>query len=349
MFAHFDVSTQGAGDSPITLYDWLKSYLVPGGARYTDKSYGSYPPASTWNYSSAAIALLGYLVEAITDTAFDEYCQELIFSPLNMHETSWFLSNLDTSHIARPYQWTSSGYKPFPHWGFASYPSGQLRTSSLKLAHFLNAFMQKGKLGNIKILDSSTVELMTTIHYPEILLSPFPDSSQGLIWYWDYFGERRAWGHDGGIDGATTKMFFYEPEKSGVIVLTNGDPFQAWEGVSKIVSFMFDYAATITVGIAEHDENIPGGFSLRQNYPNPFNPSTKIEYDLPKATHIRLIIYDLLGRQIRTLIDTQQPAGQFQTTWYGTKEFNLPVAAGVYFCRMEAGEFVKVIKLLLVK
>jgi len=227
-----------AGDSPIPLFDFLKDYLVPGGAYYTNTSYGSYPPASTFNYSNAAIALLGYLVEAITDTAFDEYCQKHIFTPLSMNETSWFLANLDSSHVARPYQWTSSGYKPYPHWGLPIYPAGLLRTSSLQLARFLNAFMQKGTLGDIRILDRSTVELMTTAHYPEIPL-PSWRISQGLIWHQEYFGDRLVWGHTGGLYGVTTAMFYFEPEKSGVIVLTNQE---GWDGVSKIVSTLFDYA-----------------------------------------------------------------------------------------------------------
>jgi CubicO group peptidase (beta-lactamase class C family) len=117
------------GDSPITLYDCLKDYLVPGGAYYTDKSYGSHSPASTYNYSNAAIALLGYLVDAITDTSFDEYCVKHIFAPLGMHETSWSLANLDTNHIARPYKWTASGNTTLPHSSHPLYPAGRLRTS----------------------------------------------------------------------------------------------------------------------------------------------------------------------------------------------------------------------------
>lgn len=153
-----------AGDSPISLFDFSRNYLVPGGAYYTKTSYGAYHPASTFNYCNVATALLGCLVEALTDTAFEDYCHKHIFSPLSMNETSWFLANLDTSHIARQHEWTSSGYKSLPHRGYPFYPCGQLRTSSLQLARFLNVFMQKGKLGNIRILDSSTVALMTAIH-----------------------------------------------------------------------------------------------------------------------------------------------------------------------------------------
>ena len=101
--------------------------------------------------------------------------------------------------------------------------------------------------------------------------------------------------------------------------------------------------------VAENSEIFPETFTLLQNYPNPFNPSTTIEYNLPKPGHVRLAVYDALGRRVRTLVDNRQQTGHFQTTWDGTDKRNLPVAAGVYFCLMEAGEFIKVIKLALVR
>jgi len=96
-------------------------------------------------------------------------------------------------------------------------------------------------------------------------------------------------------------------------------------------------------------DQLPKQYALFQNYPNPFNPTTVIEYELPRPGHVRLAIYDVLGRHIRTLVDTQQPVGHFRTAWDGTDEYNMKMAAGVYFCRLEAGDFVKVIKLALVK
>ncbi len=113
-----------------------------------------------------------------------------------------------------------------------------------------------------------------------------------------------------------------------------------------------DYYANyiiVDVEAQQNDGKIPTEFKLMQNFPNPFNPSTTIKYELPKAGHVRLVVYDLLGRRIRTMVDTQQQAGQFQTVWDGTDERNVPVTAGVYFCHMEAGDFKKVIKLALVR
>ena len=75
----------------------------------------------------------------------------------------------------------------------------------------------------------------------------------------------------------------------------------------------------------------PATFSLDQNYPNPFNPVTTIEYQLPVDSWVRLKVYDLLGREVETLIDEQQEAG------YKTAQFNAGrVASGVYFYRLVA-------------
>jgi len=98
---------------------------------------------------------------------------------------------------------------------------------------------------------------------------------------------------------------------------------------------------------AQHES--PENFVLFPNYPNPFNPSTTIAYDLPKSMHVRLVIYDMLGRQIRTLVDSHQQAGHFQTNWDGTDERNESEGNGVYLCQMKAGDFIKVIKLTMLR
>lgn len=119
---------------------------------------------------------------------------------------------------------------------------------------------------------------------------------------------------------------------------------------------IFNRAPTV-VRTGEPTAGVPHDWNLTQNYPNPFNPATTFEYALPTAGHVQIVIYDVLGRNVKTLVDTQHSAGRFHTAWDGTDENNLPVAAGVYFCRMQAEEpsssseqrFIKVIKLALVK
>ena len=94
----------------------------------------------------------------------------------------------------------------------------------------------------------------------------------------------------------------------------------------------------ILTEVQQQVETQPADFELAQNYPNPFNPSTTIGYALPKSGHVRITIYDLLGRHVRTLVDSRQSAGRFLTLWDGRDENNMPVAAGVYFYKMEAGD-----------
>ncbi len=91
-------------------------------------------------------------------------------------------------------------------------------------------------------------------------------------------------------------------------------------------------------------DNIPRDYRLYQNYPNPFNPSTMISYDLPKASVVSLTVYDILGREVKVLIDQKQSPGK-----YGVKFDGTGLSSGVYFCRLSAGSYIKVMKMLLLK
>ncbi len=90
-------------------------------------------------------------------------------------------------------------------------------------------------------------------------------------------------------------------------------------------------------------------FRLSQNYPNPFNPSTRLDYDLPVRSPVSLKIYDLLGREVLVLVDQTKAAGRFTTTWNGLNSSGIPVGSGVYFARLQAGTYVSVKKLLLIR
>ncbi|GEM_PF-571793 len=113
-----------------------------------------------------------------------------------------------------------------------------------------------------------------------------------------------------------------------------------------------------SVAVEERREAIlPKEFALYENYPNPFNPETTIPYALPKASNVRLMIFNVQGQLVRTLVDMQQPAGFRRVKWDGRSDAGEPVAGGVYLFRMEAGDpstssgqrFVQTRKLLLVK
>ena len=95
--------------------------------------------------------------------------------------------------------------------------------------------------------------------------------------------------------------------------------------------------------------DLPTVFRLRQNYPNPFNPTTMIEYDLPKATHVSLRIFDLRGRLVKELVNEKQAPGSYRLKWDGTNQAGEKVASGVYLYMLKAGNFVRINKMMLVK
>jgi hypothetical protein len=102
--------------------------------------------------------------------------------------------------------------------------------------------------------------------------------------------------------------------------------------------------------VSVNDEaEFPKAFSLKDNYPNPFNPITNIHYELHKNTEVNITIYDLLGREVKQLVNGKQMSGKHKVTWNGKNDFDQPVAAGVYFYIVEAGDFVQTRKMVLLK
>jgi len=88
----------------------------------------------------------------------------------------------------------------------------------------------------------------------------------------------------------------------------------------------------------------PDHYSLHQNYPNPFNPTTAIRFSIPKSSHVSLKIYNLSGQFVETLIDEEKPSGEYEIQW-NAENF----MGGIYLCRLKAGGFVEMKKLILQK
>ncbi len=145
-------------------------------------------------------------------------------------------------------------------------------------------------------------------------------------------------------------LFHHEP--------TMGDTFAAIIGV---VDYSFDEYEIIprdagdiqteitAVEGAGDPEVVPTGYCLFQNSPNPFNPETEIRYVLPEKAHIRLEVYNHLGQKVATLADGWQDAGQFSVRWHGTDETGVFLASGIYFYRLQAGEFSATRKMIYLK
>ena len=95
------------------------------------------------------------------------------------------------------------------------------------------------------------------------------------------------------------------------------------------------------------DLSIPKDFALAQNYPNPFNPETRIHYDLPKSSFVTLTIYDILGRKLVTLIDSDHSAGRFNIMWNGKDAYGNHLGSGIYFYQLTTEQFSQTKKMII--
>ncbi len=114
------------------------------------------------------------------------------------------------------------------------------------------------------------------------------------------------------------------------------------------------YIGAFAIGCQPTDVNdgepaVPYRFALQQNHPNPFNPSTVIQYSLEKRSEVRLRVFNILGEVVAELVTGRQAAGEYSVEWNGINRAGRPVASGVYFYRIEAGEFTASKKMLLLK
>jgi hypothetical protein len=100
---------------------------------------------------------------------------------------------------------------------------------------------------------------------------------------------------------------------------------------------------------AEEKGQLPLEFSLGQNYPNPFNPTTAISFSLPKAEKVKLKVYNILGQEVRILLDEEKPAGMHQVVWDGKDKNGAAVSSGLYLYKLEAASFREVKRMVFLK
>jgi CubicO group peptidase (beta-lactamase class C family) len=202
-------------DSPIALDAFLRGYLLAAGAYFDAGNWnGTAAPGTHYSYSNAGLSLAGNLLEKIAGMNLQDYCQQHVFGPLGMNESSFFLSGLDRTHLAMPYDVNTAGaFVPAGYYCYPDYPDGQLRTSANQLARFLMAFMQDGQLGTTRILEKASVDEMRKQQ---------PASEEGLSWEFAPFGSRKLIGHSGADEGVSTDMYFEPATGAGFVVLANG-------------------------------------------------------------------------------------------------------------------------------
>jgi len=227
--------TNFSGDPPFSFFPvpFLQEFLLPGGRYYDDTVWSTtYHPGVHAMYANVGFDLVSFLVELISGESFLQYCDTHIFSPLEMHNTSFNLSRLNIEQVAVPYQRYAGKYyllneldfilgnstPPGMYWRPRFYPAGGLYSTVTDLSHFLIAHMNEGVYKDIRILEKETVDLMHQIQQDNAI-------GYGLAWMQTTINPRlTATGHGGDLPGTDTWMLYNQTEDLGVIYLANGNP-----------------------------------------------------------------------------------------------------------------------------
>jgi len=145
-------------------------------------------------------------------------------------------------------------------------------------------------------------------------------------------------------------LHFYAPADGDTILPVLGDTLmvRTIKPFTSLDTLQFDTGNYVSI----HHGNvssIPDQYQLFQNYPNPFNPTTTIRYTLPENGQVNLTIYDQLGRQVKTLVNQSQTAGEYQVQWDGRDDNGRLMSSGLYFLTIKSGSFKQTEKLVLLK
>ena len=280
-----------------------------------------------------------------------------IFSLVNM-DTSWhhlvivynYTPNLGTLYVDNVFQ--NSSTVQIPHLNSSSVIIGQHNNGNYKY---------NGKLDDVRIYNrplstQEVAQLFSPVPFAPILVSPSNGSSNvtltpTLFWNtstnstnyrvqvspsntFSYIVDSATLSTNqrtipsGKLNPATT----YYWRVQGVNSFGNGPWSTAW-------SFF-----TVITGISQLGTEIPKEFKLYENYPNPFNPTTKIKFDLQKASQTAITIYDITGKEVETLINENLSAGKYELQWDGINK-----SSGVYFYRINTNEFTDIKRMILIK
>ena len=153
----------------------------------------------------------------------------------------------------------------------------------------------------------------------------------------------------GGVPRTAAVNFFFRRRNMTLALISTFRPISGAINIPhNFCHFLCSLVQRIQV-LAIDIDLIPEVFALHQNYPNPFNPTTQIRYDLPEDAMVTITIYDIMGRSIRSLVNSKQTAGYRSIQWNATNNAGSPVSAGLYLYTIQAGDFRQAKKMVLLK
>ncbi|MGB3466323.1 MAG: serine hydrolase domain-containing protein [Cyclobacteriaceae bacterium] len=202
------------GDPETELKDFLRSYLTEDGKLYTKKHFESNAEYKSYKYSNTGVSLLALIVENISNLSYEVYCQNEIFKPLNMTNTSWFLKNLNAEQVTKTYTNKDSTRLKFNgHNGYPDYPAGQLRTSLSDFSRLLAGYLNSDN--SEFILTKKTTNQITPI--PQIAQNGF------YTWFLTAMNNRLYYAHEGGDTGVRTVAIIDVYKKNAIVIFSNAE------------------------------------------------------------------------------------------------------------------------------
>ncbi len=162
------------------------------------------------------------------------------------------------------------------------------------------------------------------------------DASGRRLWVTYYFSMPQAW--NGAVDGIEIDTLRFSGGSDYRFISNPGNVnfFPVFTGKKQF--------GEPGLSAGDQPQDLPTSYALSQNYPNPFNPSTEINFDIPKKSHVTLTVYNILGQAVTTLVNEDMTAGSKTVTWDASEH-----STGVYFYKLTAGDFTETRKMMLLK
>ncbi|MBC8192503.1 MAG: T9SS type A sorting domain-containing protein [Candidatus Marinimicrobia bacterium] len=214
---------------------------------------------------------------------------------------------------------------------YPQYSAGILIESGLYQMHINNSIIWNDSIPEINILGNESDSTIVYSAYSDI------QGGQDSIYIGTDANANIQW-LEGNIDA---DPLFCHPT-GGDFHLAENSPC-AGAGEDGVNMGAFDVGCTVGL---KNDSHNPNHYALHQNYPNPFNPTTNINYSLPEHSAVKLAVFNILGQELMTLLNEVQQAGNYKVQWSGLDKSGTPASTGVYFCRLEAGDYRQTIKMI---
>jgi CubicO group peptidase (beta-lactamase class C family) len=194
-------------DSAPPLNEWIPQYVLPNGNHYVNAVWKNTVPGEYELYSNIGTGILGYLVEVVSGNDFNSYCNQHIFTPLEMQNTSYTYADLDMNKVVIKY---GENYQPIDPYRQLPYPAQSLKTTIKDYSHLLIAYMNGGIYNSERILQESTLHRLLQIN----------NQASGVCLIWNKsLGE--WYGHGGGEPGVGAQVEFHPDNKVGLIIFSN--------------------------------------------------------------------------------------------------------------------------------